>query len=113
MAIILTTLANDSHSQQHRQPLLRLILILSLGGIAIATHSQQHERDLLQLRLILNSHIVQGCTLRRSPRGTMGHRRSASVLGHEMRAWSAWLPSQASAANTPEATNRKARAMAG
>lgn len=60
MVIILTALATDSHYQQRRRPLLRLILIFSLGGIAIATHSQQHERDLLQLRLILNSHIVQG-----------------------------------------------------
>jgi len=43
----------------------------------------------LQLRLILNGHTAQGCTLRQSSRGIMGHRRSASVLGYEMRAWPA------------------------
>ena len=29
--------------------------------------------------------------------------RSAPALGHEMRVWPAWLPPQASAANTPGA----------
>ena len=59
MVIILTTLATDSHYQQRRRPLLRLILILSLGGIAIATHSQHHERDLLQMQRILNKQPIK------------------------------------------------------